>query len=202
MREVNVFEAGRLLYGGVVTILSSRMDRQSNFMAASWVCPLSTNPPLVGVSLTPSCWTHRLVRETGEFVLNIPDGDMVRLVHGCGTCSGRDVDKTRIFDIGLTGSRMVKPLRVVGSLGVLECEVRDWLRTGDRTLVVGEIVYAAADEECFDGHWLPHADVLRHIGGNRYQAGARIYEVRMVSPAGPGPKVIDAGELPGNETSA
>lgn len=190
MREVHVFEAGRLLYGGVVTLLSSRLERHTNLMAASWVFPLSTNPPLIGVSLTPSCWTHRLIRETGEFVLNIPDGSMIRLVHGCGTCSGRDVDKTRLFDMSLTTSRMVKPLRLVGSLAVIECELRDWQTVGDRTLAIAEILYAAAEPDQFDGYWLPGSQTLRYLGGNRYQCGSEVYEVKRASPLGPGGQVL------------
>lgn len=190
MREVDVFKAGRLVYGGVVTLLSSRSERQSNLMAASWIVPLSTQPPLLGVSLTPSCWTHSLVRETGEFVLNIPDAALLKAVHACGTYSGRDIDKTRVFDIVLTASRMVKPLQVVGSIGVVECEVRDWEKIGDRSLVVAEIVHAAADEDQFDGHWSPDSTVLRYLGGNRYQCGTEILEVRRVSLPGESGKVI------------
>lgn len=195
MREVDVHQAGRLLYGGVVTLLSARLERQSNLMAASWIVPLSTRPPLLGVSLTPSCWTHKLVRETGEFVLNIPNPAMLRIVHACGTYSGRDIDKPRLLDISLTTSRMVKPLRVVGSVGFIECEVRDWHKVGDRSLVVAEIIYAAADENEFAGRWGPDSKILRHLGGNRYQCGAEVYELKRVSlPGATGTVITGEGD--------
>jgi flavin reductase (DIM6/NTAB) family NADH-FMN oxidoreductase RutF len=194
MREVDVLQANRLLSGGLVTLLSSRKDRNTNVMAASWIVPLSTNPPLLGVSIIPSTWTYRIVRETGEFILNIPDGEMLKTVHACGTTTGREVDKGRLFEITMEGSRMVKPLRVSGCLAHIECEVRDWLKAGDRSLVVAEILHACADEEYFDGQWAPDAPVLRYLGGSRYQCQAEIFEVRKVDPSGPSGKVIT---LPG-----
>jgi len=190
MREVDVFQANRLLSGGVVTLLSSRMERNSNVMAASWIVPLSTNPPLLGISIIPSTWTHRIVRETGEFILNIPDATMLKTVHACGTYTGREVDKGRLFDITMESSRMVKPFRVTGCLGYVECEVRDWQKIGDRSFAVAEILYACADEDYFDGHWTPDAPLLRYLGGSRYQCQAEIFEVRKVVPSGPGGKVI------------
>ena len=62
-------------------------------MTASWVSVVCATPPMVAVAIRPERHTYGLVRETGEFVLNIPPASLLRAVDFCGTASGETVDK-------------------------------------------------------------------------------------------------------------
>lgn len=166
--------ANRLINSGPVMILSSRLDTRVNLMAVCWVTWLSSQPPLLGVTLTPSTFTSKILRRSGDFVLNIPDAEMIPLVHQVGTTSGHHVDKMRVFDVATHWGNTVKALSLSYAIGVLECEVVKYEAIGDRAFIVAEVLYAGVDEEVWDGRWTEEANLVHYLGGDKYLTGGRI----------------------------
>ena len=169
----------RLINSGPVMILSSRLDKQVNLMAVTWVTWLSCTPPLLGVSIAPNRFTHNILRQSGDFVLNIPDAAMIPLVHLVGTCSGHTVDKMRVFDFATHWGRMVKALTLSHAIGSLECQVRRHEPIGDHTFFIAEMLYACVDEEVWDGHWMAEAGLVYYLGGDKYLTGGHIVQPRV-----------------------
>ena len=89
MLSIEPEKANRLMNSSPVMILSSRLEERVNMMAVSWVTWISTIPPMLGVAIAPSRFSHDIIRQTGDFVLNIPDSNLISLVHQVGTSSGR-----------------------------------------------------------------------------------------------------------------
>lgn len=170
--------ATRLLNPSPVLLLSSRAMQKANVMALSRYTVVSQNPPRVALALAPSRYSRRLIRSTGEFILCVPDVTSIEEVHFCGLYSGRSVDKIRVIELPTTRARMTSPLLVANCIGHLECAVVDVLRPGDLVVFVGEVVHAAVDEEYWDGRWRPNADLLFHLGADRYLVGERVLQPR------------------------
>ena len=164
----------RLINSGPVMILSSRLDVRINLMAVTWVTWISCNPPLLGVSIAPSRFTHKILRQSGDFVLNIPDAAMIPLVHQVGTCSGHMVDKMRVFDVATHWGRTIKALTLSHAIGSLECQVRQYDKIGDHGFFIAEVCYACVDEEVWDGHWTAEAGLVYYLGVNKYLTGGHI----------------------------
>lgn len=64
-----------------------------NVMACAWATPVSEEPPIVIVCVSKESYTSQLIRQTKEFVINIPTKKLLKVLWICGTTSGRDTDK-------------------------------------------------------------------------------------------------------------
>lgn len=132
-----------------------------NALSVAWHTPLSHDPALVGVSIAKSHYSHGLIEESGEFVINIVSAACRGAVEVCGQRSGRDGDKLGPAGLRLEPARTVRPPLIADTLGVLECRVVDRLSCGDHTLFVGEVLTAMARADCFGDAWEPGlGDVL------------------------------------------
>jgi flavin reductase (DIM6/NTAB) family NADH-FMN oxidoreductase RutF len=175
MRTIDLTKACRLLYGNPVFLVTTRHTTRSNVMTLTSSIPIRTYPPTIGISVRRSSLTHRFIEETGEFILNVPDLGILDIVHACGVCSGRDVDKFRVFELTAQSSRIVKPMALLDCIATLECEIRDIQRHGYNTLFIAEVLYASADDDRFDKRWRPDAYTLHHLGGKTYLSNGKIY---------------------------
>ncbi len=143
--------AHRLLHPYNACLVSCRgKDGRNNVMAAAWVIPLSTEPPLLGVSIRPERHSHSLIVESGEFIVNVPTLDMARQVLFCGRKTGKDIDKLEEASLSCLKARKVSAPAVKECVAHLECELSKVVEVGDHNLIVGEVVAAYASEECFD----------------------------------------------------
>jgi flavin reductase (DIM6/NTAB) family NADH-FMN oxidoreductase RutF len=168
--NVNPSFAYRLLHP-MHTVLVSCIGKtgKPNIITLAWAMPTSINPPLVAVSIAPKRYSHALIEETKEFVVNIPTMDILNETLFCGRTSGRDHNKFK--ETGLTPfpSRKVKPPIIKECVAHLECKLHSRLTTGDHTIFVGEIIEAYADKEAFtDGYNLEKARMIFHLGGNNF----------------------------------
>jgi flavin reductase (DIM6/NTAB) family NADH-FMN oxidoreductase RutF len=125
-----------------------------NIITLGMYMPISSRPPMVCIGVAPRRYSHGLIEETGDFVVNVPSIGLEEQMHYCGVKSGRDVDK--FAETGLTAipSLKVKPPRIEECFGHIECKVVQSHVCGDHTLFVGKVVATSADEDVMDGNTL------------------------------------------------
>ncbi len=184
--ERQIRDALRILVPGPVTLLSSMAKGQPNVMAASWLTLQSLSPTMISVAIQPSRLTHSFVSTTEQFVINVPVLDHLRVVHESGMVSGRDGDKFQALGIEPVDSVKVEPPRVDGCVAYIECQLIERHTAGDHDLFVAEVIYVAADDEAFDGHWRLDGDsgrLLHHLGADRYAALAHEYRYSSTEDA-------------------
>ena len=163
MVKIELPEARRLQPGpaGVVVLATCQgKEGPPNIITLGMYMPISLRPPLVCIGIAPGRYSHGLIEETGEFVVNTPPITIEEEMHYCGVKSGRDVDK--FAETGLTPipSLKVGPPRIEECFGHIECKVVQTHTCGDHTLFVGEVVATSADEEVMKGGVL---DVLKAL---------------------------------------
>jgi flavin reductase (DIM6/NTAB) family NADH-FMN oxidoreductase RutF len=147
MRKLTL-ETKALLFPSPVVLLSCvGEDGSPNVMALSWVGVACVTPPMVSVAIRPERHSYSLIRETGEFVLNLPPASLLRTVDFLGTVSGRDAEKfgqARLTPVA--GLKVRAPLIRECPVN-LECVVRRSLVLGSHVLFLAEVVALRADEE-------------------------------------------------------
>jgi len=126
----------------VVLVTSVDLHGRPNVMVAEWFMRTSFEPPLVAISIGKTRYTHKLIKESKEFVVAFPSSEMVKEVVYCGTHSGRDVDKFKETGLKIREAKFVKAPLIENCILNLECKVVDSLDTGDHTIFVGEVVAA------------------------------------------------------------
>lgn len=131
-----------LLYPSRVILLSCiGKDNKSNIITLAWNMPASFDPPMLAVSVGKKRFSHKLIKEAGEFAVNIPSASMRDAVLFCGTNSGRSVDKFK--ETGLTAEEAVKiktPL-IKEAPASLECRLAGECDAGDHTIFIGEVLH-------------------------------------------------------------
>ena len=128
--------------------LARRLCHSPGFEGAaegSWVCTSTASVPMVSISIRPERYSYDIIKQTGEFVINIPDKKLVREVDWCGVRSGRDIDKFQAFGLTPLPARCVAPPLVAECFANLECRVADTRLVNKYNLFVVEVVKAWID---------------------------------------------------------
>jgi len=126
---------------------------QPNVLSVTWTMPVSHEPPIIAISIAPSRHSHSLLLESDEFVLNIVGQSFLNAVETCGNCSGKSADKFANASLQTQKSLCVRPPRIAGALGYLECHVKERRTVGDHSLFLANVLHAEALEEAFPGVW-------------------------------------------------
>ncbi len=150
--EKMIWRAGNMLYPlPVVMVSCARPKEKPNIITAAWAGTVCTNPPMVSVSVRPERYSHALIEESGEFVINLVTEKLVRVCDWCGVRSGRDVDK--FSECGLDAVAAEKldcaPLSAQSPVNI-ECRVVNKLALGSHDLFLGEVVCVHADPAYLD----------------------------------------------------
>jgi len=133
----------------VPVVLLSCVDRDgsTNILAVSWVSVVCATPSMVGVAIRTERFSYALIKEIGEFVLNIPGASLLRAVDFCGTVSGATLDKFSQANLTPVPGVKVRP-PMIGECPInLECVVRQSLPLGSHVLFLAEVAAVHADAE-------------------------------------------------------
>jgi len=181
-------EGSRLLLGGPVVLLTTTYKGVRNVMPLSWFMPVSSDPPLVAISVGEQRHTAEMIAHSQEFALNIPKRPYLHHVQYLGSLRGEKIDKIEATQWEtFVPTKITSPL-LMGCAGWIECQVVETLPFGDHVLFLGEVVAVRVDPASYDGErkrWRleggEHEDdrVLHFLGGNEYSALSRVYEARM-----------------------
>jgi flavin reductase (DIM6/NTAB) family NADH-FMN oxidoreductase RutF len=167
-KSIPITNAYRLINHGPTVLITSRLGEKINVMTAAWQMPVSFKPMLVAVSIGHERFSHKLILEGREFVINIPHLEMIKEVLCCGTHSGKDKDKFDLCNLSPVKAQKVKIPLIKECIGNIECKLYVHYEAGDHTIFVGEVVAASVKEGIFDGHLkveLDEAKTLHHLGG-------------------------------------
>jgi len=123
---------------------------KTNIITVAWHMPISKKPPLFGVSIAPSRYSHDLIKNSKEFVINFAPYELVEKIHYCGTHSGRNTDKQKDTNLTFIDSKINKTKSIKECFSHLECKLLKIISLGDHSLVVGEIVKVVFSEDIFE----------------------------------------------------
>jgi len=135
----------------VILVTSVDGEGRPNIITLAWAMPTSYDPPMVALAVRPERYSYGLIKEAGEFVVNVPTRGLLGAVMACGTTSGRTVDKFRQAGLTPSPAKRVKPPIIEECIAHLECRLVDEVPTGSHRLLIGLVVAAYADEKAFTG---------------------------------------------------
>ena len=124
--------------------------KKPNIITIAWIGIMSSTPQTLAISLRKTRYSLVLIRDLGEFTVNIPPANLFKEVDYCGLVSGRSTDKFE--DAGLTPLESV----VVASPIIkecpynIECKVTGEIELGEWVMILGQIVETHADEDKID----------------------------------------------------
>ncbi len=129
-----------------VFVISVEPDGRPSGMVAGWNMKCSWEPPLFAVSLSKNGYTHRLIQESREFVVAVPNKHLEAAVEFFGSTHGNEVDKFKATGIATVPAHHIRPPLLKDATINMECVLETEVDSGDHILFIGRVVAAYFDE--------------------------------------------------------
>jgi flavin reductase (DIM6/NTAB) family NADH-FMN oxidoreductase RutF len=160
-------------------ITSADRNGMPNIITLGEVFNISIRQPVImGIAIRPATYSHSLISDTKEYVINLPPASLLAEVDGCGMISGRhQVNKFKRFDLTPLPSAEVKPPLIAECPVNIECRVIERQTVGDHDLFPGEVAAVHVDEDKLDAEdalLTEKLDMLVYITGEYWNVGQRL----------------------------
>lgn len=133
-----------------VLITSKNKEGKVNVFTVGWIGTACTRPPIVSVAIRPERLSYEYIKESSEFVVNLPSKNLVKAVDFCGVRSGRTLDKIKELNFNLAESKNVSVPYIDDCPIALECKVKDIIPLGSHDLFLGEVLSVHVEEDLID----------------------------------------------------
>lgn len=126
------------------------INGENNVLAVAYCGNCSYDPPMVMVGIVPSRYSHKMIKESGCFVVNLVSKEYKEIFDYLGSHSKRDVDKLEKMNVRLSDGIKVNAPMLDDCPVNIECKVVDSIVTGSHEMFVGKIEYVHADAKLID----------------------------------------------------
>lgn len=170
-----------------------------NVLTVAWTGVINSEPAMTYVSIRPSRYSHDIIKESGEFVINLTSKAMVRACDYCGVRSGAKEDKIKNSGLTVMAASEVSAPIIAKSPLSLECRVTQIIPLGSHDMFLAEIVAVDVDEQYVnrDGKLrLDKAELVAYAHGTYYELGKQLgtfgFSVAKKQPNNAPPKTAAA----------
>lgn len=145
------WKPGNMLYPlpAVIVTCSDGKGRENAF-TVGWTGTICSDPAMVSVSVRPERFSYQMIKDTGEFVINLTTEDLAFATDYCGVKSGRDEDKIKKLGLKTLPGKETKAPLLVDSPVNLECKVKQVVPLGTHDMFMAEVVAVHVNDEYMD----------------------------------------------------
>lgn len=166
-------EAYKLLNSGAMILVStSDMEENLNLTPIAWQCPVDYEPVTKLLFVTDK--NHKVysnIQETGKFVICIPHASQLKLVKDLGSCSGKEVDKLKKFNVEYTLSEKCQFAVPNGCIAYIECRKLREVDEEGVAIIIGEVINAKAIKGCYRDRLISEKEMsktIHHLGNEKF----------------------------------
>jgi flavin reductase (DIM6/NTAB) family NADH-FMN oxidoreductase RutF len=173
-----MWKPGNMLYPVPAVMVScQRPGEKPNIVTIAWAGTVCSDPAMVSISVRPERYSYDIIKETGEFTINLVTKKLAYATDYCGVKSGRDVDKFK--EMGLTPCEGIK----VSCPGIeespvnIECKVKEVIPLGSHHMFIGEVVGVQISNEYMDesGKFnLNSTNLVAYSHGEYFELGEKL----------------------------
>ena len=148
-----------------------------NIITVAWCGILSSDPARAYISVRPSRYSHGLLKEGGEFVINLTTEKLARATDFAGIYTGAKVDKFKKCNLTRVASKVVSAPTIAESPLSLECKVFQVIESGTHDIFLADVVNVSCDESLLDEKGricLERAHLLAYAHGEYFGLGKRL----------------------------
>ena len=160
-----------------------------NALTIAWTGITCSNPPMTYISVRPERYSYDIIKESGEFVINLTSGAMARATDFCGVRSGREMDKLAATGLTVEPAKEIAAPVIAQSPLALECRVKQIIPLGSHDLFLAQVVACDVDESLLDESGklcLDKAKLIVYSHGEYLALGKKLgtfgYSVRKKKP--------------------
>ena len=177
MSEKVMWKPGTFIYPIPAVMVSCGTMEKANIITVAWTGILNTNPATVYISVRPTRYSYNLIKEQGEFVINLTTKDLVRATDWCGVKTGAKVDKFKEMKLHKQKANFVKCPMIKESPVSVECKVKEIKELGSHHVFVAEVLAINAAQKYIDEKGafdISKCDLIAYANGGYYSLGKKV----------------------------
>ena len=158
-------------------LISCSHEGKDNLITVAWTGILNSEPPKTYISVRPERHSYQMIKESGEFVINLPSQHIVRSIDFCGVRSGKNTDKFTACKLTREKASVVSCPMVAESPVSIECKVTDIIPLGSHDMFMADIVAVNIDERYIDDKGKFHIEkcaLAAYAHGQYFALGKKI----------------------------
>lgn len=145
------WKPGNMVYPVPAVMVSCKREgERPNIITTAWCGTTCSTPAMAYVSIRPSRYSYDIIKESGEFVINLITKDLVFATDYCGVKSGRDVDKFKEMKLTPLESKYVKAPGILESPVNIECKLKEIIPLGTHDMFLAEVMGVTIDDKYMD----------------------------------------------------
>lgn len=173
-----IWKAGNMIYPLPAVMVSCRdKNGHDNIITVAWTGTICTNPAMAYISVRPERYSYHMIKETGEFVINLTTRELVYATDFCGVRSGRDIDKFEAMKLTREQAAHVGAPMIKESPVNIECRVEKIEELGSHHMFMARVLAVHADDKYMDekGKFdLSKAEPIIYSHGEYYSMGEKL----------------------------
>lgn len=172
-----IWKSGTFIYPIPAVLVSCGNMEKSNIITVAWTGIINTNPARVYISVRPERYSYNLIKESGEFVINLTTEKLAYATDWCGVRSGAKFDKFKEMNLTKEKAEFVSAPLIKESPVSVECKVIEEKNFGSHTMFLAEVLSIDADEKYMDDNGafdISKCNLIAYANGGYYQLGKKI----------------------------
>lgn len=142
------WKPGNMLYPVPAVMVSCKREgEKANIITIAWTGTINSTPAMVSISVRPERYSHGIIKDTKEFVINLTTEKLVYAADYCGVKSGKNIDKFKEMKLTPYKSQLIKAPGILESPVNIECKVKEIIPLGSHDLFLAEVVNVNVTEE-------------------------------------------------------
>jgi flavin reductase (DIM6/NTAB) family NADH-FMN oxidoreductase RutF len=173
------WKPGNMLYPlPAVMVSCGTKPEEYNIITVSWAGTINTNPPMVSISIRKERHSFNLIKENGEFVINLTTKGLAYAADWCGVKSGKQFNKFKEMNLTPVEASKIKTPLIAESPVNIECEVTQIIELGTHHLFLAKVVAVNVEEKYLDKETnkfdLRQTDPITYMHGSYYTMGENL----------------------------
>ena len=173
-----VWKPGNMLYPVPAVMVScKRPGEKANIITIAWAGTVCSDPVMLSVSIRPERYSYDIIKETGEFVVNLVSTELTRACDWCGVKSGRDVDKFKEMKLTEYKSEFMEAPAIEESPVNIYCKVDRIEKLGSHHMFIATVVGVTVNDKYMDerGRFdLGAANLMAYSHGEYFALGKKL----------------------------
>ncbi len=145
------WKPGNMLYPvPAVMVTCQRPGEKPNILTIAWTGTVCSDPAMLSISVRPERYSYDIIKETGEFVVNLVNEPLVKAADFCGVKSGRDTDKFAEMNLTPVSCSKVSAPAIAQSPVSIECKVSQIIALGSHDMFIANVEAVSVDDGYMD----------------------------------------------------
>lgn len=171
------WKPGTMIYPIPAVLVSCGTIEKANILTIAWTGIINSDPAMTYISIRPERHSYNIIKEAGEFVINLTTKDLAFATDYAGVTSGKNVDKVKKLGLHLENSYNITAPMIKESPVSIECKVKEIKELGTHHMFIAEIVSVNVDDKYMNesGRFeMEKCDLIAYSHGRYYTLGDNI----------------------------